>query len=207
MADLVKATGVPKSTILYYVSEGLLPEPERPKANVALYDPISIDVVRYVRAAQQIHRYPLSWIRTNLQHILAGVSPDELLRLGARLLGPPQALLDEESAAEPLADAAALRRYVDLGLVYPTDAGQFDAYDVRMAELLERADAVGLPAEAFTGVAEALREVEERSAEIAQKYVDNPLPMSAERAMVLVEVLARLQPYLLHRYLERREAP
>ena len=39
MADLVEATGVPKSTILYYVAEGLLPEPVRPKPNVAYYDP------------------------------------------------------------------------------------------------------------------------------------------------------------------------
>lgn len=35
----------------------------------------------------------------------------------------------------------------------------------------------------------------------------SPMPMSAERAMLLVEIMGRLHPYLLRRFLEQREDP
>lgn len=207
MAELVTATGVAKSTILYYVAERLLPEPERPKPNVALYDPICVDVVRYIRDAQRLHRYPLAWIRTNVRHILAGAPAEDILHLGERVLGTPTALRGTDEVAAQLKDPDNLERYVALGLIFPTAAYRFDEFDLRMAELIEEAEAAGLPAEAFTPVAEALKTVEERSAEIAQQYIDNPLPGGPGKALLLVEVLGRLQPYLLRRYLERREQP
>ena len=38
MNDLVKLSQTPKSTVLYYVKEGLLPEPVKDKPNFHLYD-------------------------------------------------------------------------------------------------------------------------------------------------------------------------
>lgn len=208
MKDLVEATGVPRSTIHYYVSEDLIPAPERPKPNVALYDPISVDLIRYIRDAQRLHRYPLDWIRTNVKHILAGLPPDDLLHLNERLLGPTRPLVDLEEAKEQLDDSdGTLERFVSLGLVHPTSDGKFDEFDIRVAEVLRRAEDAGLPAEAFTGVVDALREVEAQTAAIATEYIDSPMPMSSERAMLLVEIMGRLHPYLLRRFLEEREAP
>lgn len=208
MKDLVEATGVARSTIHYYVSEDLIPPPERPKPNVALYDPISVDLIRYIRDAQRLHRYPLDWIRTNVKHILAGLPPDDLLHLNERLLGPPRPLVDVEEAKGQLDDAdGALERFVSLGLVHPTTDGKYDEFDIRVAEVLQRAEDAGLPAEAFTGVVHALREVEAQTAAIAKEYIDSPMPMSAERAMLLVEIMGRLHPYLLRRFLEERENP
>lgn len=204
MADLVEATGVPKSTILYYVSEGLLPEPERPKPNVAYYDPICVDLIRYIRGAQRLHRYPLSLIRTNIRHILEGASGDQILQLGQRLLGEPTELYNEEQVVEQAgATADAVERYVDLGLVWPTEEGTFDEYDMRMVELLTRAEQVDIPAEAFVGVAEAVKQVEEAAAQIVSNHVSTPL--GTEQASVLVDVLGRMQPYLVRRYFESRE--
>lgn len=204
MADLVEATGVPKSTILYYVAEGLLPEPERPKPNVAYYDPICIDLISYIRGAQRIHRYPLSLIRTNIKHILEGASGERILQLGQRLLGEPTELFDLQEVTEQTGGTSEdVGRYVELGLVWPTEDGKFDEYDVRMVELLTRAEQVGIPADAFVDVAEAVRGVEEAAAKIVSNYV--PTPLGTEQASVLVDVLGRMQPYLIHRYFETRE--
>ena len=38
MAQLVEMTGVPKSTILYYIKEGLLPQPEKIKQTIIRND-------------------------------------------------------------------------------------------------------------------------------------------------------------------------
>lgn len=204
MAELVDATGVPKSTILYYVSEGLLPEPERPKPNVAYYDPICIDLIRYIRGAQGIHRYPLSLIRSNIKHILSGASGDEILQLGKRLLGEPTELYTAEEVASLVGtDQEHLENLVALGLVWPTEAGSFDNYDLRMVELLIRAENVGLPPEAFVPVAEAVHQVEEEAARIVNEHVETPL--GVEQASVLVELLGRMQPYLVRRYFEFRD--
>lgn len=204
MADLVEATGAPKSTILYYVSEGLLPPPDRPKPNVAFYDPICIDLIRYIRGAQRLHRYPLSLIRTNIKHILKGASGDQILQLGRRLVGEPTELFDQEEVIEGTgATPGAIERYVSLGLVFPTADKTFDEYDLRMVELYHRAEQMGLPADAFVEVAEAVRQVEEAAAHIVSNYVDTQL--GAEQASVLVDVLGRMQPYLVRRYFESRE--
>ena len=40
MAELMKKTGETRSTLLYYVKEGLLDEPQKPKANVHLYSDV-----------------------------------------------------------------------------------------------------------------------------------------------------------------------
>ncbi len=204
MAELVKATGVPKSTILYYVSQGLIPEPQRPKPNVALYDAVCIDVINYIRSAQQIHRYPLSWIRVNVRHILKGTPPEDLLLLGERILGRPTAMRSlAEVATLTGVSEEDIHRFIDLGLVWPTKRHEFDEYDTRLVEALGRAEEVGLPAEAFLGVAKALENVEQAAADIVTSHISEP--MATTKASVLVEVLGRLQPYLLHRYLENRQ--
>jgi DNA-binding transcriptional MerR regulator len=204
MAELVKATGVPKSTILYYVSQGLIPEPERPKPNVALYDAACVDVVSYIRSAQQIHRYPLAWIRVNVRHILKGTPPEDLLHLGERILGRPTTMrtLAEVSQLTSVTEVD-IRRFIDLGMVWPTKQQEFDDYDTRLIEALSRAEGVGLPAEAFVGVAKALEGVEQAAADIVTSFIGEP--MATAKASVLVDVLGRLQPYLLHRYLENRQ--
>ena len=52
MAQLVEMTGVPKSTILYYIKEGLLPQPEKIKQNVCLYDPEYVERIKFLKFFQ-----------------------------------------------------------------------------------------------------------------------------------------------------------
>ena len=52
MAQLVEMTGVPKSTILYYIKEGLLPQPEKIKQNVCLYDPEYVERIKFLKFLQ-----------------------------------------------------------------------------------------------------------------------------------------------------------
>lgn len=49
MSELVAKTGVPKSTILYYIKEGLLPNPVKVKANVHKYSDEHIELIKYIK--------------------------------------------------------------------------------------------------------------------------------------------------------------
>ena len=52
MSELVKRTDTPKSTILYYIKEGLLPEPEKPKPNLHLYDDSAVELIGFIKYLQ-----------------------------------------------------------------------------------------------------------------------------------------------------------
>ncbi|MBI1262730.1 MAG: MerR family transcriptional regulator [Rhizobiales bacterium] len=67
MRDLEKLTGVNRETIRVYLREGLLPEPARPKPNVADYDDAHVRGVMAIRKLQLERRLPLAQIRRALE--------------------------------------------------------------------------------------------------------------------------------------------
>src|SRR5512147_1520108 len=66
MKELSRATGLPRSTLLHYLAEGLLPAPVRTSRNMAWYDPACVERVKLVRQLQQHHRLALHEIRALL---------------------------------------------------------------------------------------------------------------------------------------------
>ncbi|HEV7735264.1 MAG TPA: MerR family transcriptional regulator [Candidatus Binatia bacterium] len=63
MRDLERLTGVGRETIRYYIREGLLPEPERPRRNTAWYGPEFVERLRAIRELQQKRFLPLHVIK------------------------------------------------------------------------------------------------------------------------------------------------
>lgn len=49
ISEVVAKTSVPKSTILYYIKEGLLPQAKKLKANVHTYNDEHIELIKYIR--------------------------------------------------------------------------------------------------------------------------------------------------------------
>jgi len=63
MKELMEATGESKSTLLYYLKEGLLPEPQKPKPNVHLYDEKSVKIVKFIKYLQEHLSYSIAQIK------------------------------------------------------------------------------------------------------------------------------------------------
>lgn len=63
MKELEKATGVGRETIRFYIREGLLPEPERPKRNVARYGEEHVERLKLIKQLQQERFLPLNVIK------------------------------------------------------------------------------------------------------------------------------------------------
>mgnify|MGYP002713129602 CR=1 FL=1 len=63
MAELMKRTGETKSTLLYYVKEGLLQEPSKPKPNVHLYSDESVQRVHLIKTLQNQLHYSITQIK------------------------------------------------------------------------------------------------------------------------------------------------
>jgi DNA-binding transcriptional MerR regulator len=66
MQELERLSGVGRETIRYYIRMGLLPEPTRPKPNVANYDDEHLRRLAVIRRLQQQRYLPLSFIKTLL---------------------------------------------------------------------------------------------------------------------------------------------
>lgn len=49
ISELVAKTNVPKSTILYYIKEGLLPEARKLKSNVHRYNNEHVELIKYIK--------------------------------------------------------------------------------------------------------------------------------------------------------------
>ena len=63
MKELVEKSGESKSTILYYLKEGLLPQPQKPKSNVHLYDEKCIKIIGFIKYLQEHMHYSISQIK------------------------------------------------------------------------------------------------------------------------------------------------
>ena len=63
MNEMVSLTGETKSTLIYYVNEGLLPQPQRPKSNVALYEDRCVEMVKLIRYCQKHLYYSITQIK------------------------------------------------------------------------------------------------------------------------------------------------
>ena len=68
MNDLVKLSQTPKSTVLYYVKEGLLPEPVKDKPNFHLYDEHCVKLLSFIKYLQSNFNATISQIKALFAH-------------------------------------------------------------------------------------------------------------------------------------------
>src|SRR5690606_29330998 len=147
MKELEAATGIGRETIRYYIREGLLPEPIRPKRNVATYDKEHVKRLNLIRRLQQERHLPLSVIKSIVNsgddqpqgsfETLIGleVALGPLLADGRTLA--PMTLLDV--AEETGFTVEEIRRFAAVGVVHideREDGEWLNQRNVRIMELM-----------------------------------------------------------------------
>jgi DNA-binding transcriptional MerR regulator len=165
MRDLVKATGLPKSTILFYVAEGLLPQPARKGRNVALYAPECVDRARLVRELQRHKRLTLAEIKEYLAGIQDPREIEAMLKLEQVVFGgdPGGARYSREQLLEASGlTGAALDRLLKACLIVPVEEDSFDDGDLSAARVIARSLSFGLSVRDFAHYPRAARELVEK---------------------------------------------
>lgn len=74
IGEIAKRSGVPPSTIRYYVRQGLLPEPTKVNKSMAYYDEGCIEKIQAIRHLQEKKYFPLAVIRNILRRMDEGLS-------------------------------------------------------------------------------------------------------------------------------------
>jgi DNA-binding transcriptional MerR regulator len=72
MRELEQRTGISRQMVHYYLSNGMIPEPERPKKNVAIYSEKHVAAIQSIRQLQTQSRLSIEEIKK----ILAGKSAE-----------------------------------------------------------------------------------------------------------------------------------
>ncbi len=210
MKELVAETGVPKSTILYYVNQGLLPEPVKTSQNMAYYDSQCITRIRYIQNLQRRHRLSLSEIRQMMESYGQEADFSIHVELNDIIFGAsrPDELLDEAGFCRATGlTSGQLRELLQNRLMMPLAKGQFDKDDVVMGKTYARILADDLRVEELTYYVALGEKIVEQEMKIRRRMTHHlPHEEDAALSMELVRYARMTRSYIIDRLFQHRIA-
>lgn len=213
-AELLARTSIPRTTLHYYLREGLIPPPRKPTPNSALYSGVHVDRIDLLRRLRSPEYGALSTsrIRRVLDRMDKGVSLDVAVEMEG-LMGISLRDSDDRWSLTDLAEhhdvpVGAVKQMVRIGLLMPDPlgrAGGFTALEGALAQALHQVtQETPLSLEDLGPIADTIRNL----ARIEMALRDRVVMGTArgdENAMAtlgLQRVAELLHPYLISRSME-----
>lgn len=215
MKDLVAASGLPRTTIHYYLREGVLPPPVKTSANAARYGPEHLERLALIRSLRstELGPYSMAQIGAILRMVDGGVDPVVAsASFASGLSSELEDLLPPGSSGEDLATAsgvpeATVGALIDAGLLAEAPGGGFNAADALVTRsysaILER---TGLEVGDLVPIRDLLRELaryEETISRVAAARSESEDDASAEQN--LDRMFQSVHRYLIIRH--RSDSP
>lgn len=146
MRDLEAKTGLSRESIRFYIREGLLPEPDRPRRNVATYSEAHVRAIETIRSLQKDPHLTLGMIKRLMQgepvsiSTMAGYSHNFGALLAHRLKPPSQGdaipvaqLIQRQPLAKRYIEAFARNGFIDKIIVDGEEC--LDSIDARIVSI------------------------------------------------------------------------
>ncbi len=208
MQELVAATGVPKSTILHYLNQGLLPAPVKTSRNMAYYDPACVERLTFIKMMQSKYHLPLKVIEKMLKEPQELRELEPLIKLRAAIFGRPDSdeLLDltEFCRATGLAPEE-VASWQAAGLIQPLEEGRFDQEDVTAGRVLKKALDLGVSPEECTFYPRLAEQIVDEEMALRQRLTEAlPLTENAARTLELTRGARVLRNYIIDRVFQWR---
>jgi DNA-binding transcriptional MerR regulator len=209
MRELVAASGVPKSTILHYLNEGLLPPPLKTGRNVAYYDPSCVERLNFIKLMQKKHRLPLEEIKDILQGPQPGREFFAFQELNAVIFGPqPEEgeLLDQKAFCQATGlSPREVKELMAAGTLLPLKAGKFDQEDVAVGRLLRGGLVWGLTTEDGRYYHRLAEEIVDQEMALRERLTSHlPLEQNAILTLELTRAARALRAYVIDRVFQHR---
>lgn len=209
MNQLMAATGLPKSTLLFYVEQGLLPPPVKTSPNMAYYDESCVELTQLIKRMQNQHRLPLGKIRVILEAQAQGQDPEALIALGQEVFGREQGpiLNKQEFLRQSGLGRKALEAFQEAGLLLPLEPGRFDQQDLAMGRLLAGALGRGVGPEDLAFYHRlGSKIVDEEMALRSRITKELPPTADAEITLALTQAARATRGYVIDRLFQHRVA-
>lgn len=201
MKDLMAQSDESKSTILYYIKEGLLPQPLKPKPNVHLYDESCVQILKFIKYLQHNFSYSIAEIKNIFKD--NNFDFDGSFEMMVRSLELISGGRDNQwySKKEFLAllsiDEKRLQMYQDKGYLFERSKG-FSSKEVEVADILERAEALGLDNSLLDAYVTDAKILAKKENEIGSKLLKDTQDTHNARYELLFDLVLTLKPYIFN---------
>lgn len=209
MKDLLKATGVSKATILFYLKEGLIPAPLRTKRNMAYYRPSCIERVRLIKDLQTRYRLPLATIRTVLEEKDQGRDVLPLIEMGKAVFGTkdPNTVKQKEFCRLTGLTPEQTKKCLDSNLLLPLEPGVFDREDIAIGQFLKQGFSVGLSIQDLDYYPRLAKETAKREMALRMRLTGNfGFERTISATLELTRAARSLRSYIFERHFQRSAA-
>jgi DNA-binding transcriptional MerR regulator len=201
MKDLMAQTNESKSTILFYIKEGLLPEPQKPKPNLHLYDESCIQIVKFIKYLQHNFSYSISEIKNIFKdnNFDFDGSFDMMVRSLELISGgrDNQWYTKKEFLTLLSIDEKRLKMYQDKGYLFERAKG-YSSKEIEVAEILERAEALGLDCSLLDAYVSDAKRLAKKENEIGSKLLKDEQETHNARYELLFDLVLTLKPYIFN---------
>ena len=209
MATLMKETGETRSTLLYYVKEGLLQEPSKPKPNVHLYADDSIERVRLIKTLQNQLHYSITQIKQifddNQFDFSSGV--DVLVQKLDLFTGVSQKHFKsmDDALEVYILSKEDIQTYIDLG-VLAMHQGFFNDSSWKALEVLNELKSCEKTDALLQAYVKSAKELATLEYELGAELVNKDQEGNNRAQEVFLDLVLTLKPYIfnLHTKLEHK---
>ncbi len=201
MKELVELSGESKSTILYYIKEGLLPEPKKPKPNVHLYDDSTIKIIKFIKYLQSHFSYSISQIKQIFKNNNFNFdnSFDSILDALIALQGDSSKIYTKEEVAKELnIKVSDIDWFIKMG--YILKSHNFLQKDIEAIKTLTDAKEMGLDFELFDSYIKCAKELAKEENTIGYKFLEDDSTPHNRRYELLFDIILNYKPYILNSY-------
>lgn len=209
MKELVKATGLPKSTILFYVDNGLLPQPHKTSPNMAYYDPSCVERIDFIREVQKNHHLPLQKIRYLLERRDRGEDVGPLLALGQAVFGEDRGpLVDREGFCRATClTPDQVDALLSARLLLPLQDDGFDRQDVVMGQVYVQGLSNGMTPDDWRYYPRLGKEIVDEEMRLRARLTGHlPLDEDAAITIRMVQAARATRNYVIDRLFQLRVA-
>jgi len=197
----MEQTGESKSTILFYVKEGLLPEPEKPKPNLHLYDESCINIIKFIKYLQTQLSYSIAQIQAIFVENKFTFSDDfsMMLRSLEMMAGSPnsQWFTDEDFLELSELTQKELDEYIQKGWLFRQKRG-FSDKELKLVALFKRAKALGLNKKLFEAYVQSAKELAKIEYQIGSALLESDTSLNNEHYELIFDSILTLKPYVFN---------
>lgn len=206
ISEVVARTNVPKSTILYYIREGLLPEAKKLKSNVHRYSDEHIELIRYIKYMQEEIGSTNEQIKFALQNKNQSLSSsfsmiEPLMNTLASIPSGVIHYTKKQFLKHFDIDSKLFEQLLDDGVLAPINDDDFTEKEVSIINLVLSFNEVGVDysiIKAYVEHAKALSELESKmQMQLCSVRSDQNFSMLWK---IMFETLFNAKEYLFNRY-------
>ena len=209
ISELVAKTNVPKSTILYYIKEGLLPEAKKLKSNVHRYSDEHIELLRYIKYMQQEMGSSIEQIKSMLQQKNQSFSSSftmlaPLMQTLSGVQGGDTHYTKTQFIEHYGFDTGELGTLLDEGVLMPIGDDDYTERDASIVRLVEDLAEVGMDHAVLKSYVYHAKILAELESQIQAELCDRRNDENFSRLWkVMFETLFNAKQYLFSRYTYR----